>query len=283
MADPLLSLPLYRAPYAVVDVETTGLHAALGDAICEIAILRAQEGRVHRWFHTLVDPGRPVSPEAYAVNRITEEMLRGAPTFEQVADRVLAELEGAVLVAHNAPFDLLFLVAAFQEASRAVPSNPVLDTLAIARNCYGFSRNSLHAIASDLQIAQPGRHRALADTWTTWRLLEFFCRDLPVRRGIGTVGELVRLQGGPIRWPEGPDPDELPEVLVEALEGRRLLFLRYCSSAGTVTERAVEPLRVGVYQGTFYLIARCLWRGEQRTFRLDRVLEMRLHDGIGEL
>lgn len=282
MADPLLSLPLYRAPYAVLDVETTGLNAALGDAICELAILRVREGRVHRSYHTLVDPGRPISPGAYAVNRITEEMLRGAPAFAQVADRVLDELRGAVLVAHNAPFDLSFLVAALQEVPRPIPGNPVLDTLAIARNCYAFPSNSLHAIAADLGIAQEKRHRALADAWTTWKLLEFFCRDLQLRRGIGTVGELVHLQGGPIRWPEGPDLDELPGVLVEALERRRLLFLRYCSSSGFVTERAVEPLRVGVYQGTVYLVARCLLRGEQRTFRLDRVLEMRLQDGSAD-
>ncbi len=282
MSDPLLSLPLYRAPYAVIDLETTGLRAALGDAICEIAVLRVQEGRVHRSYHTLIDPGRPISPEAYAVNRITEDMLRGAPTFAQVADRVLAELRGAVLVAHNAPFDLSFLVAALQEVPRPIPNNPVLDTLAIARNCYGFPSNSLYAIAADLGIAREARHRARDDAWTTWKILEFFCRDLQLRRGIGTVGQLVHLQGGPIRWPEGPDLNELPEVLVEALERRRLLFLRYCSSSGLVTERAVEPLRVGMYQGTVYLVARCLLRGEQRTFRLDRVLEMRLQDGYTE-
>ncbi len=282
MADPLLSLPLYRAPYAVVDIETTGLHAALGDAICEIAILRVQEGHVCRCFHTLVDPGRPISPEAYAVNGITQAMLRGAPPFARIADRVWTELDGAVVVAHNAPFDLSFLAVALEEASRPAPRQPVLDTLAIARNCYAFPRNSLHAIASDLGIPRVASHRALGDAWTTWKVLEFFSRDLQLRRGIGTVGELVRLQGGPIPWPEAPDREALPDVLAEALERRRLLFLRYCSSNGVVTERAVEPLRVGIYQGAVYLVARCLVHGEQRTFRLDRVLEMRLQDGSGE-
>lgn len=278
MADPLLSLPLHEVPFAVLDVETTGLHPELGDAICEIAVLRVQDGQVREEYETLVDPGRPISADAYAVNQISSELLRGAPPFSQIADEVLGRLEGAAAVAHNAPFDLSFLAAALEELHIPVLSNPVVDTLALARNRYGFPRNNLHSIASDLGIVIPRRHRALGDALATWRVLEFFSQDLQVRYGIGTLGELVRAQGGPIPWPENLPRDILPAVLAEALDSRRALFLRYCSSEGDVTERTVEPLRVGLHQGAVYLIARCMLRGEQRTFRLDRVLEMRLHE-----
>ncbi len=278
VADPLLSLPLYQVPFAVVDVETTGLHPGLGDAICEIAILRVCDGRVHEEYQRLVDPGRPISAEAYAVNRIGSELLRGAPSFSQVVDEVLGRLEGAAVVAHNAPFDLGFLAAALEELDRPIPSNPVVDTLALARNCYGFPKNNLHAIAQDLGISIPLRHRALADVWATWRVLEFFSQDLQSRWGLGTLGELIRAQGGPLSWPRATPREALPEVLAEALARHRPLFLRYCSSDGEVSERTVEPLRVGTYQGALYLVARCTLRGEQRTFRLDRIQEMRLPD-----
>jgi len=276
VTDPLLSLPLYRVPFAVLDVETTGLHPALGDTICEIAVVRVREGRVLEEYQSLVDPGRSISPEAYAVNRITSDMLRGAPPFAQIIDDVLACIEGAALVAHNAPFDLAFLVAALQELHYPIPDGPVVDTLALARNCYGFPRNSLHAIARDLGITILREHRALGDVRTTWRILEFFSQDLQSRWGIGTLGELIHAQGGPIHWPQPLSWEALPAALGEALRKRRMLHLRYCSSGGQVTERTVEPLRVGSYQGAIYLVARCSLRGEQRTFRLDRILHMQL-------
>ncbi len=278
MADPLLSLPLYQVPFAVLDVETTGLFPGLGDAICEVAVLQVDEGKVREEYQSLVDPGRPVSPDAYAVNRIGAELLRGAPRFAQIADQVLERLRGRAVVAHNAAFDLSFLVAALEEEQLPIPDNPVVDTLALSRLCFGFPKNNLHAVAQDLGIVISRKHRALGDTWTTWRVLEFFMQDLQSRWGIGTLGELIRAQGGPIPWPRGYPRAALPDVLAEALDRRRLLFLRYRSSEGEVTERSVEPLRVGTYQGIVYLVARCTLRGEQRTFRLDRILEMRLDE-----
>jgi DNA polymerase III epsilon subunit family exonuclease len=278
VADPLLSLPLYQVPFAVLDVETTGLHPELGDAICEIAILRVCDGRVQEEYQRLVDPGRPLSPEAYAVNRISSDLLRGAPPFAEIVGEVLPRLEGAAIVAHNAPFDLGFLVAALEELDEPIPANPIVDTLALARTCYGFPKNNLHAIAQDLGISVLLRHRALGDVWTTWRILEFFSQDLQSRWGLGTLGELIHAQGGPISWPCSLPREALPDVLAEALARRRPIFLRYCSSEGDVSERTVEPLRVGAYQGALYLVARCTLRGEQRTFRLDRILEMHLPD-----
>jgi DNA polymerase III epsilon subunit-like protein len=223
-----------------------------------------------------VDPGRPISPEAYRVNRISSELLRGAPPFSQIVDQVLEHLEGAAIVAHNAPFDLSFLVAALEEIRYPIPDNPVVDTLALARTCYGFPRNNLQAIAHDLEIFIPEQHRAMGDAWTTRRVLEFFSQDLQARWGIGTLGELIHAQGGPIHWPQ-PHPHEyLPDALAQALEENLLLHLRYQSSQGQISQRTVEPLRIGLYRGTTYLVARCMTRNEQRTFRLDRILEMRI-------
>lgn len=278
MADPLLSLPIHQVPFAVLDVETTGLHPGLGDAICEIGVLRVCDGQILDEYESLVDPGRPISPEAYAVNRISSEMLRGAPPFSRIAGEVLARLEGAAIVAHNAPFDLSFLAAALEEEQLPIPDNPVVDTLALARLRFGFPRNNLHAIAQGLGIMIPRRHRAFGDVETTWRIFEFFVQDLQARWGIGNLGELIRAQGGMVAWPSGYPRRSLPPTLAEALEKRRTLFIRYTASGGGVTERTVEPLRVGSYQGALYLVARCALRGEQRTFRLDRILEMRLHE-----
>lgn len=102
--------PLDSVAFAVLDLETTGLSPAYGHRVCEVACLRIQGGRVTGEFESLVDPVRPISPGAFAVNQITPDMLAGAPQFREVAPSLLAVTENAVLVAHNAGFDLGFLV-----------------------------------------------------------------------------------------------------------------------------------------------------------------------------
>lgn len=278
MSHPLLSLPLYRVPFAVIDVETTGLHPGLGDSICEIAVLQVRDREVLGEYQSLVNPGQPIPPDVYAIHHIGDELLRSAPTFAEVAEEVVERLEGTAVVAHNAPFDLSFLVAALEELRLPIPDNPVVDTLALARQCYGFPRNNLHAVARDLGIHPRHEHRALADVGTTWQVLSFFSQDLQARWGISTLGELIRAQGGPIPWPKPLPLEVLSPVLVEALERQRFVRLRYRSVSGEVSERTVEPLRVGMYRGSHYLVARCTLRGERRTFRLDRVLEMHLQE-----
>ena len=91
------------------DVETTGLRPGSGDRVCEVGILRCLGEEVVDSFQQLVNPQRPVSQGAYAVHGIWGDLLRDAPPFPQIADDILALLDGAIFIGHNAPFDLGFL------------------------------------------------------------------------------------------------------------------------------------------------------------------------------
>jgi len=96
-------------PYIAADVETTGLSAADGHRVCEVALLRFLRGTVIDSFVSLVNPLRPIDPGASAVNGITDAMVAGAPTFADLLPRILDFLSDDPLVFHNAPFDLSFL------------------------------------------------------------------------------------------------------------------------------------------------------------------------------
>ena len=264
--------PLEQVQFTVLDVETTGLVPELGDRVCEIALLHFQGGRELKRFHSLVNPGRPVSPGAYAVNGITEEELVDAPLFAQIAPSVREILQGSVLVAHNAPFDLGFLDAEFDLCRLPTPANPVVDTLALARRCYRFPSNRLGSVARYLGVNTCGEHRALFDVLTTKALLEQMLIDLS-EHGVSMIDHLVAAQGGPIGWPRR-ESIPLPPEIQEALTGDGRIWIRYLSAGGRETHREVTPLRVTVRGGYLYLVAVCHLRNEQRTFRLDRVLEM---------
>ncbi|MGD8793640.1 MAG: 3'-5' exonuclease, partial [Anaerolineae bacterium] len=181
--------PLAETTFAVLDVETTGLSPAYGHRVCEVACLRVRDGVEQTRFEALVDPGRPISAGAYRVNRIEAEMLAGAPPFEAVAGDLLALLADAVLVAHNAPFDLGFLAMELEVARVPPPEGPVVDTLALARRIYRLPSNSLPAVARSLGVEAGPAHRAMGDVQTTWGVLDQMLWDLDRRWGVETLGQ----------------------------------------------------------------------------------------------
>ncbi|MEE4120980.1 MAG: 3'-5' exonuclease [Paracoccaceae bacterium] len=172
----------------VFDTETTGLLPSSGDEIVQIAALRMIGGRrvAGESFESLVDPRRPIPAAASEVHGITGAMVAGAPTIETVARRFHAFAEGAVLVAHNAPFDLEFL-RRHEAASGVRFDHPVLDTVLLSAVAFGQSEtHTLDALTERLGIEIPpeARHTAMGDTLATAAALE---RLLPLLEAQGCV------------------------------------------------------------------------------------------------
>jgi DNA polymerase-3 subunit epsilon len=268
---------LSETTFAVIDVETTGLSPAYGHRICEVACLRICNSAELESFETLIDPGRSISPGAFQVNHITPEMLRGAPAFNKAAKSLLGVMESAVLVAHNAPFDLGFLAAELEIARLPLPDNLAIDTLTLARRVYSFSRNSLSAVAASLGLENNATHRAMDDVRTTFAVLERILLDLERRWGITKLGELIEFQGGPIAYPH-VRALPLPPSIADALGNGGRVRMRYVDARGLETDRIVRPLRVSEERGNLYLVAYCYRRNALRTFRLDRVVDMESDD-----
>ena len=126
-------IPLNRARYCVFDTETTGLSARY-DRLIEFGGVIVENGIVVDRMSTLINPEIDLSlaADALAINHIDPELLPGAPTFEQLADRLLHFMEGSILVAHNASFDVGFLNASLQRIGRPPLSQPVIDTIPIS-------------------------------------------------------------------------------------------------------------------------------------------------------
>lgn len=162
-------------PYIAVDVETTGIEAWDGHRICEIALLKFLRGNVIDSLVSLVNPLRPISPGASAVNGITDAMVAGAPLFTDLLPGILSFMDNDVLVFHNAPFDLSFLRMESRLAGREWPGNHVIDTLVLARRTGRFGSNSLPAICRELGIGS-GFHRAEADAYAAGKLLLHLAR-----------------------------------------------------------------------------------------------------------
>ncbi|WP_055697026.1 TerD family protein [Streptomyces silaceus] len=153
----------YAYDWALVDVETSGL-IARRDRVLSIAVVTiGRDGEQTGEFSTLLDPG--CDPGPAHVHGLTAERLRGAPTFEQVADRVGSLLRDRVLVAHNAQFDYDFLAHEFARARAYLPVSQRLCTLALNRQVdLPVGDMKLGTLAAHYGVPQGRAHDALEDT-----------------------------------------------------------------------------------------------------------------------
>ena len=128
-----LGRPLRDITFCVVDLETTGGSAAGGSMITEVGAVKVRGGEVLGEFQTLVNPHRAIPPFIAVLTGISDSMVAGAPSIEQVLPQFLEFAAGCVLVAHNAPFDVGFLKHFAAEQGRPWPRFEVLDTAVLAR------------------------------------------------------------------------------------------------------------------------------------------------------
>jgi DNA polymerase-3 subunit epsilon len=185
---------LDRLTYVVFDSETTGLNPQAGDELVQLAAVRIVNGRrvEGEVFDTLVNPGRPIPPGSTAVHGITDAMVADAPPVTEVVRSFHKFAEGAVLIAHNAPFDMEFLRR--MEGPLGLRFDmPVLDTVLLSAVVYGQHEvHSLDALTHRLGITIPeeARHTAIGDTVAT---ADAFLKLVPALkgRGIQTFGEVL--------------------------------------------------------------------------------------------
>ncbi|MFG2439046.1 DEDDh family exonuclease [Streptomyces sp. NPDC048508] len=148
--------------WAVVDVETSGLRP-YEHRVLSVAVLTLDpEGKLVEEFSTLLDPG--CDPGPVHIHGLTRELLRGAPTFEEVAEHIGTLLAGRVMVAHNAQFDYEFLAREFARARLWLPVSQRMCTLALNRRIAPPTDDlKLASLAAHYRVPQQRAHDALDD------------------------------------------------------------------------------------------------------------------------
>lgn len=275
MFDDLLEKRPFDIPLVVLDTETTGLDPAMGHRVVEIGAVRFENGQKVAEMDQLLQPERRMDPGASRVNGIDDEDLLGQPTFAQIAPDLTQLLDGALLLAHNAAFDAGFLGVEYaiygtsRQPHTAVPANPWLCTLLLARQHFYFGRNNLSHIAQKLGVRLGRAHRALNDVYMTAEIFKRMSQQLAQQHRLITVADLLHAQGGVIQMPPLPQV-ETPPLIAEALENGRSLRIFYLGPSGE-TQRTITPKYLTQNKGHTYLVAYCHSRQDQRTFRLDRI------------
>lgn len=199
--------------FVAFDVETTGLHPENGHRIVEIGLIRYQDGTIIECFETLINPCRPIPPDARAIHGIRDEDVQHAPLFSDIIEDILTFIGHDPLVAHNAPFDMKFLRYEIQRA--LTPGiqlqNPTICTMRLA--CWlELTRRwpRLESLISLLGIHASPAHRALADAeaagyaflkmWSNIRPMNISLHELPeMMKRFRTIRE-IQLQITPLQY-----------------------------------------------------------------------------------
>jgi DNA polymerase III subunit epsilon len=164
--------PLLREEWVVVDVETTGGSPRQGHRVTEVAAVCVSGGKICRTFSTLVNPDRRIPSMVTALTGITDEMVREAPRFHEVAADLTRVLRGRVFVAHNAAFDWGFLCSEIERAVGGRLDGRRLCTVRLARKLLPqLPSRSLDSLATYFGLEIEARHRALDDAVATAHVL----------------------------------------------------------------------------------------------------------------
>jgi DNA polymerase-3 subunit epsilon len=191
-AGELGQVSLRALTYVVFDTETTGLRPMQGDQVVSLAAVRVVNGRIltGETFNRIVNPGRPIPVESQKFHGITDEMVVTKPPLTVVLPQFKAYAADAVLVAHNAAFDLKFIRMREAECG-VIFDNRVLDTMLLSAFVDGTPENqSLDAIADRYGITVTDRHTALGDSLVTAALLLRLIDGLEAK-GITTLDQAV--------------------------------------------------------------------------------------------
>ena len=226
----------------LLDTETTGLNAAGGDRLIEVAAVELLNRRPGAHFQRYVNPQRASHPDALRVHGLTEEFLADKPLFEHIADDLLDFVRGAEVIIHNAAFDLGFLDAELERIGRAPFARhcaSITDSLLLARTQFPGKFNSLDALCKRFGVDNTKRtfHGALLDAELLAEVYIWLTR--------GQDSLVIELDGsapGAAAAPADLSGLVLPHVAASAeelAEHERILGELEKSSAGSVVWRTI--------------------------------------------
>lgn len=268
---------LTEVDFVAFDLETTGLYP-VANHIVEFGAVRFRlDGGESAHFSQLVNPGGEIPPRATEIHGITDAMIQAEPSVSEVLPEFFdfIAVPDALLLAHNASFDVGFLTFAAAKLGVDLPPNPVLDTLQLARMCIRGARSyRLEHVAVHLRVAETEDHRALSDSRL---LMSVFCKVVNRARKLRVVRDLLhicppvdleRSQTFPIAPPPGF------EQLNDAIEHGRPVVIVYDGGSKGSVQRTITPRAVLESNGRAYLIAYCHIDQMEKTYRFDRIREM---------
>jgi len=263
--------------FVIFDTETTGLDPSSGDRIVEIAALKFKGNEKMAEFQALINPGKPVSDAAFAVNKIGPEMLQDASTPDVIIPKFIDFIQGACVCSYNAGFDLEFLNNELKILNLpALKDTLIIDALKMAKRVLpGLERYALWFVTDTLGIKIEQKHRAFSDVELTLAVFDKLKAILKTK-GITDFNKYLGLFSINPELLENINNQKIAQIQEALSLGAQIKIEYIASSNAQVTRREVAPKEIKRENGRDYLIGYCCLKRQERSFRVDNILHIEL-------
>lgn len=257
-----------------IDLETTGL-SPLVDRIIEVAALKITPEGIEV-FQTLINPEIPIPPHTIDIHNITDEMVKDSPLIQSVLGELKNFMGDLPVIAHNAKFDMGFIVMAMQKSGFDLSSNAVYCSCKLARHTHmEMTNHKLATLVKELNIPLVNHHRATDDAFAA---LKVFLSSLsrvrtPLSPMLNRHGLLFSLNEF-----EKLDMEELPEkfkILEKLVKEAAVVEILYSGGNHKNEWRPVKLTSLLNSPEGNILYARCLWSDMQKSFKLKKLTDLR--------
>ena len=264
--------PVSGIAFVAFDTETTGLDL-VEDRLLDVGAVRFRLGKVERAYESLVKPGRTIPDYSIAIHHITEAMVADAPAPRKVLAELCEVLDGAVMIAHNAPFDMAVLTAELARQKMPVPDMRVLDTCVLAEALMPEQPTlKLGSLMGVLGSSETNDHRALPDARCVIRLFEHLCQR--VNGGAPTWQDLMDRHGPAFELRAfaqlAPRDQWHFAVAVNAIEERRSVRVSVGQNGQAPRDLTLSPRGFALREGGWCVVP----EKPAEPVRMDAVREM---------
>ncbi len=240
----MLDTPLNEVQFTILDTETTGVNLDDGHEIIEIGMVHFSGGDISDSFESLLRPITTQTEEALSIHNISPKKLEKAPSFSDMADRIIDFIGQTVIVAHNRNFDMTFIDTSLERIGRPALGNWSIDTLILSHELWPeFSCHCLRCLGPSLKLGQSGTHRALDDVIATAGLLERIIEELS-RNGKNALQDLHPVRQD-YNWKNGDLIRNRRQTIRHAISNSELLKISlYDKNECTYYSKIIHPLRL---------------------------------------
>jgi DNA polymerase III subunit epsilon len=259
-------------PIVAFDTETSGAYP-IESEIVELGAVKWHEGKIVARFQTLLKPSRPMSPENMAIHGITNEMVATAPEMKNEIAKFLEFIDGTVLLAHHAPFDLGFLAVEIEKSGLAFPNNLQLCTSLISRALLATTNHKLQTLVKELGLTGGEAHRAYDDAYAC---LQVFFKSCEKVSDNVTLNRVLEIQKKILNWDKyriwsSNDPKLIS--LAKAAQQHKTVQIVYEGGQSKGKPRPVTPMGIVRNPDGDYIHAVCGLDSERKRFYLDKILD----------
>lgn len=257
------------------DLETSGAYP-IGDEIVEFGAVKWKDGAVIDKLQILVRPSKPMGEAVIRIHGITNEMVADCPALSTEIQKIYSFFEGAVLMAHHAPFDVGFVTVEFERHGLKLPSRPVLCTSLLARKWVPESVNhKLQTLVRYLRIDGGSAHRAYDDAFACLQVGLECLRRAEAAAGIEmTFRGIYKSQGKPVEWDNfrllTNSDEKLSETARAVLEGKDL-EIQYSGGSLRGQSRRITPKGIVRNPDGDYISAICHVDRAQKRFYFSKI------------